>query len=139
MTFAIVGVRKNEPLTTEPSIQSNNFYMETAKILRCSWGYSMTIVDFAMVVRETEKCVFVLPMKNNETEEGFLYGRCTPGEVCKESDGYKVSRLLKKTSEKYGDKYYVGKYYSHANSDHGRERSYFRDWDGKPESFNHCD
>lgn len=98
------------------------------KVLVNSWGYSMTIVDFYKVVRETEKTVVVVPLKGGETKvEGFLSGTVMPSEVI---DGDKQFRLYKRAN---------GSEQCFAGSLGSSVMHYLRLWDGRPEHFNHCD
>ena len=92
------------------------------------WGYSMTIVDFYAVIKETPKSLTVVPMTSKETPQGYLSGTSVPDAPV--TDG-PTSRLLKRKG------YYVGT----LNKANGNKlvRHIVFDWDGTPKDFNHCD
>lgn len=101
------------------------------KILVDSWGYSMTIVDFYKVIRESEKSVWVIPIGSKETADGYLQGTVVPNlEV---SDPTKVSMLRKRPNS-------LGNWYrGTVKSNITKEGSLLEEWSGQPMRFNHCD
>lgn len=102
------------------------------KILYDSWGYSMTIVEFYKVVRETEKSVWVIPIGSTETGEGYLSGRSMPNP---EVTYPERMGILRKRVTNYGT-YYRGTVKSKNQDLEGHS---LREWDGRSVYYNHCD
>ena len=97
-------------------------------ILVCSWGYSMTLVDFYKVIKETAKTVLVQAIGSKEISDtmGYLSGHAIPDE----------NKILEEQLRVYK------KYHDNGCSLKSRKRGfakYFSKWDGEPQYFNHCD
>ena len=91
-------------------------------ILECSWGYSMTIVDFYRVVGRYGKAHVTLEKLGNKIVEGSgWYGKCVP-------DTNVVRDRI--TNAFYSGKYGVIKL---------SKCQWLRLWDGKPSDFNLLD
>ena len=52
--------------------------LQPGTILSSSWGYSMTIVDFYVVVRCTEKTAWVRQIQSHEVDKGPEGGHAVP-------------------------------------------------------------
>lgn len=52
--------------------------LQPGTILSGSWGYSMTIVDFYVVVKCTEKTAWVQEIQKHEVDHGPAGGHATP-------------------------------------------------------------
>ena len=59
-----------------PPLQSS--VLQPGTILSSSWGYSMTIVDFYVVVRCTEKTAWVQQIQSHEVDKGPEGGHAVP-------------------------------------------------------------
>lgn len=59
-----------------PSLQGTQ--LQPGTILTSSWGYSMTIVDFYVVVRCTEKTAWVQQIESCEVDKGPEGGHAVP-------------------------------------------------------------
>lgn len=95
------------------------------QILVDSWGYSMTIIDFYRIKKETDSQVIVEKLESKEVTDGFLTGRSTP--VFKTTgDIFKVKKPTAK-SEYFKSSLKSGMMH------------YLELWDGQPQYFNHCD
>lgn len=99
------------------------------KILECSWGYSMTIVDFYIVIKETNKTLTIQEIGRKDTvSTGFLSGTVMPDPDKKLEN---IQRVVKRIGTD-GKTFYKGSL--------GRQMMHWLDeWDGKPAYFNHCD
>lgn len=52
---------------------------KSGQILSCSWGYSMTIVNFFVVIRRTEKTVWIQPIgRSVKNDNGMGNGTAMP-------------------------------------------------------------
>jgi hypothetical protein len=104
---------------------------QTKKIVYCSWGYSMTLIEFYEVVKETAKTVVLRELEQEEVTDGFLSGTTTPTtEYAKDRDGqYKEVRAYKRSFN--GEQNYISK--------KAGFKKFYHDWNGKPKHFNHCD
>lgn len=100
------------------------------KIFYSSWGYSMTIIDWYVVVRETPSTAIVAQIEGEETSTGYLSGTTVPKKPFKfitQRDGKKELRVVKR------DGFLKGKL-------DGSIMHYLYQWDGvTPKHFNHCD
>ena len=61
---------------TAPPLQGT--ILQPGTILSSSWGYSMTIVDFDVVVRGTEKTAGVQQIESHEVDKGPAGGYAVP-------------------------------------------------------------
>lgn len=104
---------------------------QTRKIVYTVWGYSMTLVEFHEVIKETEKTVILRELEQEEVATGFLSGTTTPTtEYAKNKDGqYKEVRAFKRIFG--GEETYITR-------KEGFKKFYYN-WNGKPKHFNHCD
>lgn len=105
------------------------------KVVVNVWGYSMTLVDFYLIVSETEKRVGIVKLSSIDTQTGFLSGTSVPNLVNKEEDMKKVAQFtLAKTVNPFtGAQAFKGT----LKGDY--VKSFMDEWDGKPKRFNHCD
>ncbi len=62
--------------TIAPPLQGTQ--LQPGTILSSSWGYSMTIVDFYVVVRCTEKTAWVQQIESHEVDKGPAGGYAVP-------------------------------------------------------------
>jgi hypothetical protein len=100
------------------------------KIIFCTWGYSMTIVDYYRVLKETEKSLLVEQIKSKTTRAAeYLAGYSIPEPKIIPDTREKPFRIYKRENGK--EVYFV--------SSLGGYRKYFYVWDGKEKYFNHCD
>jgi hypothetical protein len=111
---------------------STQTQQQKTNIVYCIWGYSMTIVEYFEIVKETPKTVVLKKLNDSLTSDGFLSGRSIPleGSYYKDRDGkYEEIRAYKRT------------YSNEETFISGKEgfNKYFHRWDGKPRSYNHCD
>lgn len=105
----------------------NNKSIKVGDILVCSWGYSMTLVDFYKVVKTTPKTAYLSKM-GSKTVEQDAYGmssRVMPGEVI--SSEKPLMRRIQKSN-------YNGELYCKIT-----DYQYARKWDGKSKYFNDND
>lgn len=103
---------------------------KVGQIINDVWGYSMTLVDFYKIVRETEKSVWIQKVGSKTVSvEGYLAGRCVPTDSVVEE---KIHRLKKDNVDEKGRMWYRG------SLDYGSVHT-LRDHDGQPVYFNHCD
>lgn len=102
----------------------------TEQIYVCSWGATMTIVNFYRVIKETEHQIVLREILGETIKEtGFLEGECKPmipadDKVIRGGEYIEI-RATKKEGRVYSRK--TGYY------------KFFYLWDGKPAHFNHCD
>lgn len=101
------------------------------KIFLDIWGYSMTIVDYYIVLKETSKQVILAQLETEETATGFLSGTSVP----KLFNGLKPEKTFraKKKIGANGDLYLVSSLKGYGT------RHWLKLWDGVPRSYNHCD
>ena len=52
--------------------------LEAGSILRYSWGYGQTNVDWFQVIRRSNKSVWIREIQGNIVEKGFMCGDATP-------------------------------------------------------------
>lgn len=99
----------------------------TERIWVCSWGATMTMIDFYRVIKETEKQIVLREIKSEERDTGFLCGYASPVvEDVKDEEGkYVEVRCTKYEEGAFSKKCGYSKY--------------FHPWDGKEKFFNHCD
>jgi hypothetical protein len=95
--------------------------VQVGDIFSCSWGYSMTIVDFYQVQKTTAKGVYLREIAKEEMHDGNFGGKCIPKKDQYISEDVifrrlKKGKVLKLSTYKFA---YL--------------------WDGKPKSFNHLD
>ncbi len=93
-------------------------------ILVCSWGATMTLVNYFRVksVSASGKTVTFAEIPSKETSTGFLCGRSLP-----DLEGPEGEVRSRKVRAKTGS--------LRMFDTHG----YVYPWDGEPHSFNHCD
>lgn len=104
--------------------------METlkGKILHTSWGYDMTINDYAVVVDETPKSV-LCKMVSVKVENDYGRGNGTAMPTLKEKEE-KPFRLFKRGNHFKGS-------YPYCNG--SMKMGYFNVWDGRPNYHNTWD
>ncbi len=85
-------------------------------ILRASWGYDQTNIDFYQVIERKGSFVIVQAIGQDSTVEGFDYGKCTPNTEIKIGEPFR-----RKVSQ-----YASVKIDSSANA---------RIWSGKPQTW----
>jgi len=103
------------------------------KIISCTWGYSMILVEFAKIIDNTPKKVRCVMIDQKEVSDGFLRGTTYP-------DPDKIISkpfLLKIISDKDGK--VVGYKGSYPYTGENRRMGTFRIYEGNGESFDHCD
>jgi hypothetical protein len=65
-------------MTTATTLQEHKTF-KPGQIVSCSWGYSMTIVDFFVVIRRTEKTVWIQPIgRDVKNDNGMGNGTAMP-------------------------------------------------------------
>jgi hypothetical protein len=65
----------------ETTIDDKTLMLGINSIVVCRWGYSMILVDFYKVIRETVKTVLLQSIGSKEIGDGgFLTGTATPDE-----------------------------------------------------------
>ena len=81
--------------------------MKVGTILRYSWGYGQTNVDWFQVIRRTDKSVWIREIEGNIEEKGFMCGDATPrpGEFKLDQQGLRVKALRKKVQEQGGEEF----------------------------------
>lgn len=95
------------------------------KIFYCSWGYSMTLVDFVKVIKQTEKSLLVQEMETMvSNDDGGGSGKAVPGELKQDE---KTFRLFSKKYKRYDKVYFVG-----------QEKTWSM-YDGTPQYYNSWD
>lgn len=103
------------------------------KIISCVWGYSMRLVEFAKIICSTPKKVRCVMIDQKEVSDGFLTGTAFPIPEKVISNSFLLSILKDKDGKEVG---YRGRYpYTGENKRMGT----FRIYEGKGESFDHCD
>lgn len=112
------------------SIQENY----VGRIFHCSWGYSMTINEFAVCVRQTEKALF-LRQCASATLTGDTFGghQTSDGKPLENAPEFKVRKI--------GDSHFKGSLIQNRHGDSYKNKSakYWSLWDGRPVYYNHCD
>lgn len=107
----------------------NQITVGVGKILTCSWGYSMTLVDFYEVLKESAKTLLVRAIGSKVVETtSYMAGHVVPDIEKKENE---ILRVYKRK-----DKSEKGFYLISRKSGY---RKFYHVWDGQPEYFNHCD
>ena len=106
----------------------------TNEIMYCQWGYSMTIVDFYRVIKETAKTLLLKKIKQEKKANGFLTGTTTPVNEFADGNEAEQVRLYKKTA--FAD---IGKNKPYFTSKTRGYTKSFHFWDNKPVAYNHCD
>jgi hypothetical protein len=103
------------------------------KIIVCTWGYSMRLVDFAKIIGRTPKKVRCVMIGNEEVHDGFLRGTSYPIPEKITSEPF----LLTVKTDNNGVEYYKGSFpYA---GDNNKRLDVFVEYKGKGESFDHCD
>ncbi len=105
----------------------------TDKILYCSWGYSMTLVDYAKIIGETPKsvrCVLIQARVENDCGRGE--GKAYPEKDNVVSEPF----LLRKKVSKDGSVYYKGSYPFATNS---KRMGFFNEYKGGGKYYNSWD
>lgn len=109
-------------------VQSANKF-EVGQILSCSWGYSMTIVNYYVVTRITEKSVWVKEIDRSVTnDDGMGNGKAMPDLTKRFVDDSKPMRFKIQRSDDGTESIWWSK----------KQRS-IRIWDQRPEYFNTWD
>lgn len=100
------------------------------EILVCQWGYSMIMVDFYLVIKDTPKTIVARKLKEKDNAyTGFLRGTVMPDKDNFDDSDDKVLRIYKNQ---------VGDNYNLISRKAGFAR-FFQIWDGKPVAYDHCD
>lgn len=104
------------------------------KILVNQWGYSMSMVSFYRIIKETSKTVTVVRVEPIEkySENDSFAGRCTPTnkEILNNGKSEEFRVLKPKDAN---DQYYKG------SLDHQRTQYLTEHIDGQSYYYNHCD
>lgn len=104
--------------------------IKNGTILVHSFGYSMTLVNFYQVIRETTATVVVREIGQEVvSNDAYMAGKVMP--IKDKFLGDKEFRLYKR-QHKDGVSFFVGR----LDSSHPQ---YIRLWEGKPVAYNHCD
>ena len=108
-------------------MNNNNQEIKVGDILVCSWGYSMSLVDFYKVVKVTAKSAFLLKMGNKTVEHDSygMYSRVMPSEIC--TTDKPLMRRIQRS-------HYDGELYCKIT-----DYQYARKWDGQSKYFNDND
>lgn len=94
--------------------------LEPGTILRSSWGYEQTNVDFYQVIRRTAKCVTIRRIRSATAEfSGAMAGKCIPL-----PNEYNGQPERKKILETGGDEFVRIESYAYAHI-----------WNGLPADF----
>lgn len=107
------------------------------EILVHSWGYSMTLVDFYQVIRESESSVWIKEVCSEKDPTGYMSGETV---ACKDHfiKDQEIS-VLRKRGEGEGQ-YFTGTIKTRSGEYINRHSGCFlKKWDGKPKYYNHCD
>lgn len=106
--------------------------MNNQKILIDSWGYDMTINDYALVIEETDKTVKCVMIGTSISDDnGMGNGRSIPNPSIVKSEPF---RLRKKD---WGDRVSYRGSYDFCNG--SKRFGMFAEWDGKPNYYNTWD
>jgi len=103
------------------------------KILVNVWGYSMTIVDYYKVVRETPKTVIIRKLKSKEEHTGFLSGKSVPSDEFADEKEFRAVKPKTSFDGSYTQECFK------SSLDYRGSMNYLRVWNGEAKSFNHCD
>lgn len=105
----------------------NNQEIKIGDVLVCSWGYSMTLVDFYKVVKVTAKSAYLAKMGSKVVEQDNYAGhsRVMPSGIC--STEKPLMRRIQKSR-------YDGSLYCKIT-----DYQYARPWDGNSKYFNDMD
>jgi hypothetical protein len=99
------------------------------KILVDSWGYSMTIVDYYKVVKDTGKTLQVQEIGTKILDGGGMCGTCVLDEnIVRDEKLYRVYKRI----DSNGNGYLV-------SSLDKSSRHYLDIWDGQPNNYNKLD
>lgn len=101
--------------------------VKVGDILTCSWGYSMTLVDFYKVTERKAKSIKLEKLQNKIISGGGYSGQCIPSQEL-DRDQADVKNKLFRIGAKW-DKHVVCRIKDHS--------VYY--WDGRPESYDHMD
>ena len=99
------------------------------RFLYTTWGYDMTIVDYAMVLSETDKTILCQRIGSRKSDDYGQSGYVIP------NPGQKIGkpfRLHKRNG------YSVGSYPFADDNEH-KKSGMFWDWDGEPLYFSEMD
>jgi len=111
------------------SNNKNTLMLGIGTVLVCSWGYSMTLVDFYKVLKETDKTALVQKIGSIEKGDGgYLTGTAIPDESKNGDEQLRIYKIAPKDSRDWLLK-----------SRKTGFNKYFDKWDGQPQGFNHCD
>ena len=105
----------------------NNQELKVGDVMVCSWGYSMSLVDFYKVVKVTSKSAFLLKMGNRTVEQDNYAGhsRVVPSGIC--TTDKPLMRRIQHSK-------YDGELYCKIT-----DYQYARKWDGQSKYFNDMD
>ena len=103
--------------------------METENIIYVRWGYSMTLVDFYIVIKETDRSMVVEEIGSTLVPDGFLTGKAYPDSYHKTG---KTFRVLKRPCTDGGERLV-----SSFGRDFTSRAHRFATWEGI--TYNHCD
>ena len=99
------------------------------RFLYTTWGYDMTIVDFAMVLSETDKTILCQRIGSRKSDVYGQSGYVTP------LPEHKIGRPFRLHKRGW---YSVGSY-PYADNDEHKKRGLFWEWDGEAVYFNELD
>lgn len=118
--------------TITPTINNETGTLRVGDILRCSWGYSMTLVQFAVVTRVTAKTATIqLTAGEGKSvdNDGFLGGHCVfDPEAPLAGEPIRLKIHTADDGEQFVREHCGGTFYK-----------YWRLWSGAPQYFNHAD
>lgn len=110
------------------------------KILVSVWGYSMVMVDFWKVIKETKDTIVVRQLKDKIVENtGYLQGTCMPIEEFETEKDWKTEV---KEGEPRPMKFVERRLYKDGEKWFSRKNGFYKSfemWNGKPIGFDHCD
>jgi len=101
------------------------------QIVSCTWGYSMSIVEFFEIIKKTPKTVVLRKLKQTCNETGFLSGHAMPIEKVYENRDGKYEEVRAYKREYSGRTTFI--------SNKNGYKQYFDIWNGQPKYYNHCD
>ena len=120
-------------MTTSIATQEQTTF-KPGQILSCSWGYSMTIVDFYVVIRRTAKTVWIQEICDTRSDDnGLGNGKAMPDMELTPAKGTGLKRFKIQSSTGLYDQ--AG---TESIWDNKTQRS-IRIWDMKPQYINTYD
>jgi hypothetical protein len=129
------AVSEPKPLVKVEKKQSNNVPVPEGTIFRNTWGYSMIINDYVMVVKDKDKTVDVVKLENRKVSGGPYWQQGTEVPLITRSIvGLKKFQLKKDLYN--GEIYLRG---TDKSTESSRGAVSWRKWDGRPNTYDYMD